>query len=131
MFRIFRYLLPASILSLFISLSYDKKSIALNEKVLCGKKIQLFNIQDFDIGKNNIFFIETSPKENLTSREACALESAARNSELIVHMVRVSPFLDLKDNTTCEIYKRYKGSGLIEKKKMCEYSQKFFQLKVY
>ena len=130
MFRIFRYLLPASILSLFISLSYDKKSIALNEKVLCGKKIQLFNIQDFDIGQNNIFFIETSPKENLTSREACALESAARNSELIVHMVRVSPFLDLKDNTTCEIYKRYKGSGLIEKK-MCEYSQKFFQLKVY
>ena len=91
---------------MFISLSYDKKSIALNEKVLCGKKIQLFNIQDFDIGQNNIFFIETSPKENLTSREACALESAARNSELIVHMVRVSPFLDLKDNTTCEIYKR-------------------------
>ena len=109
MFRIFAYLLPASILSfIFISffVHYDKKFIALNEKVLCGKTIQLFNIQDFDIGQNNIFFIETSPKENLTSREACALESAARNSELIVHMVRVSPFLDLKDNTTCEIYKR-------------------------
>ena len=73
---------------------------------VCDEKIQLPNIQDQMIESNNIFFIESSPKEILSSREACALESAARNSDLSVIMVRVSPTLDIRDNTTCQIYLR-------------------------
>ena len=73
----------------------------------CDLKIQLPNIEDQVIGDNNIFFMETAPKEVLTSRVACALESASRNSELHIIMVRTSPTLDLTDNTTCQIYSRY------------------------
>ena len=73
----------------------------------CALKIQLPNIEDQVIGDNNIFFMETAPKEDLTPRVACALESASRNSELHIIMVRASPTLDLTDNTTCQIYSRY------------------------
>ena len=73
---------------------------------ICDSKIQLTNIEDHQIDENSIFFIESSPKEILSSREACALESASRNSELKVIMVRVSPTLDLTDNTTCQIFSR-------------------------
>ena len=71
---------------------------------LCNQKIDLEDIEKVNIGENNIFFIESSPKEVLTSREGCALESASRNSELHVIMVRVGRKLDLTDNTTCHIY---------------------------
>ena len=73
----------------------------------CGRKIDLQNIEDVSLGEDNIFFIESSPKEVLSSRESCALESAARNSGLRVVMVRVGRMLDLRDNTTCQIYSRY------------------------
>ena len=59
-----------------------------------------------DPGEDMIFMIESSPKETLSSREGCALESAARNSELGVVMVRVGRMLDLRDNTTCQLYTR-------------------------
>ena len=74
----------------------------------CGKKIELQNIENVSLGEDNIFFIESSPKEVLSSRESCALESAARNSGLRVVMVRVGRVLDLTDNTTCQIYSRSK-----------------------
>ena len=74
----------------------------------CGKKIELQNIENVSLGEDNIFFIESSPKEVLSSRESCALESAARNSGLRVVMVRVGRVLDLTDNTTCQIYSRFK-----------------------
>ena len=73
----------------------------------CDRKIELQNIEDVSLGEDNIFFIESSPKELLSSRESCALESAARNSGLGVVMVRVGRMLDLRDNTTCQIYSRY------------------------
>ena len=73
----------------------------------CDRKIELQNIEDVSLGEDNIFFIESSPKELLSSRESCALESAARNSGLMVVMVRVGRMLDLRDNTTCQIYSRY------------------------
>ena len=73
---------------------------------ICSTKIKLDDIEDHEIGEDNIFMIESSPKETLSSREACALESAARNSELQVVMVRVGQLLDLQDNTTCQLYSR-------------------------
>ena len=73
---------------------------------ICKTKIKLDDIEDHEIGENNIFMIESSPKETLSSREACALESAARNSELQVVMVRVGQVLDLHHNTTCQLYSR-------------------------
>merc|ERR1712106_678413 len=74
----------------------------------CEGKVELDNILDNDIGEDNIFFIETSPKEVITPREACSLESAARNSGLHVIMVRAAKVLDRTDNTTCQILNRLK-----------------------
>ena len=79
------------------------------EKInICNGKIELQNIEDvsLSLSEDNIFFIESSPKEVLSSRESCALESAASNSGLGVVMVRVGRMLDLTDNTTCQIYSR-------------------------
>ena len=73
---------------------------------ICNREINLDDIEDQEIGEDNIFMIESSPKETLSSREACALESAARNSELQVIMVRVGQVLDLHHNTTCQLYSR-------------------------
>ena len=77
----------------------------------CGArdKVNLPYLLEQDLGhlrEDNIFMIESSPKETLSSREGCALESAARNSELGVVMVRVGEMLDLGDNTTCQLYTR-------------------------
>jgi len=76
----------------------------------CEGKVELDNILDNDVGEDNIFFIETSPKEVITPREACSLESAARNSGLHVIMVRAAKVLDKADNTTCQILNRFKGA---------------------
>ena len=69
--------------------------------------MELADLAAVELGEDCIFFIESSPKEVLSSREACALESAARNSELRVVMVRLGRSLDLADNTTCQVYTRY------------------------
>ena len=76
----------------------------------CEGKVELTNILDKEVGEDNIFFIETSPKEVITPREACSLESAARNSGLHVIMVRAAKVLDRADNTTCQILNRLKTS---------------------
>ena len=76
----------------------------------CEGKVELDSILDNDVGEDNIFFIETSPKEVITPREACSLESAARNSGLHVIMVRAAKVLDKADNTTCQILNRLKTS---------------------
>jgi len=49
----------------------------------------------------------------LTSREACALESAARNSGKHVVMLRMGPRLDLRDNTTCHVFNDFSQSASI------------------
>ena len=72
----------------------------------CEGKVELANILEQDAGEDNIFFIETSPKEVITPREACSLESAARNSGLHVVMVRAGKVLDKSDNTTCQLLNR-------------------------
>jgi len=75
----------------------------------CDGKVELENILDKEIGEDNIFLIETSEKEVISPREACALESAARNSGLSVVMVRVGKVLDKSDNTTCQVLDRFHG----------------------
>lgn len=70
----------------------------------CEGKVELKDIQELELGKDNIFFVETSPKEVITPREGCAVESAVRNSGLSVVVVRVGQELDLSDNTTCQVY---------------------------
>ena len=42
-------------------------------------------------------------KSRLTPRQACGVESAARQSGLSVYLVLLSPTLDLTDNTTCQL----------------------------
>merc|ERR1719244_1638252 len=49
--------------------------------------------------------IETSGRSILKSRQACAVESAARRSGLPVHIILTSSILNLEDNTTCQLYK--------------------------
>ena len=44
-------------------------------------------------------------KSRLKSRQACAVESAARRSGLPVYIIMTSPVLTLKDNTTCQLYR--------------------------
>ena len=78
------------------------------KRELCEGKIELQDILTQDIGEDNIFFIETSPKEVITPREACSLESAAGNSGLHVVMVRTGKVLDMSDNTTCHIVNMFK-----------------------
>ena len=41
----------------------------------------------------------------LLSRQACAVESAAMRSGLSVNVIIFSQVLDLRDNTTCKLYK--------------------------
>ena len=104
-----KYLISIVILILYyIGLKIlDDKSKLLHSKILkCDNMVRLPNIMDIEIGVENLFFIETSLKQTLSSREACALESAAKNSELSVYMVRFLPTLDLTDNTTCQIFER-------------------------
>ena len=73
----------------------------------CSKRIELPPYQlNHNSSGTEMFFLETAGRSWLTPREACALESAARNSGLNVVMVRVGELLDLRDNTTCQLYTR-------------------------
>ena len=51
-----------------------------------------------------LFMMETSGRRRLTTRQACSVESAAKRSGLTVNLIMFSSFLDLKDNTTCQLY---------------------------
>ena len=51
-----------------------------------------------------LLMIETSSSATISPRQACAVESGARQGGLEVNMVMTSPLLDLSDNTTCYIY---------------------------
>lgn len=82
------------------------------EETLCEGKVKLESLFLQELGEHNIFFIETSGKNVISPREACAVESAARNSGLHVVMVRVGSELDLSDNTTCQLHKRFDKNGV-------------------
>ena len=72
-----------------------------------------------DPKRSRIFLLETSGRAFLNPRQACAVESAAKNSGLddVYAMVR-SKRLDLTDNTTCNVYRetRAKFRRIVPKK---------------
>ena len=51
-----------------------------------------------------LFMMETSGRRTVNTRQACSVESAARRSGLTVYLIMFSSFLDLRDNTTCQLY---------------------------
>jgi len=79
-------------------------------KPVCKGQRNLENLLDQEIGSDNIFFLETGPKQTITGREACALESAVGQSGLHVIMVRANRTLDLADNSTCYISSLFSSS---------------------
>ena len=54
--------------------------------------------------ENGLFMMETSGRGTLNTRQACGVESAAMRSGLSVHLLMFSSQLDLRDNTTCQLY---------------------------
>ena len=71
----------------------------------CSKRIELPQYEAGSEGSTGqMFFLETSGRSWLTPREACALESAAKFSNLRVNILLTSPFLDTFDNSTCYLY---------------------------
>ena len=51
-----------------------------------------------------LFMIESSGRNTLTARQACAVESAVLQSGMQVILVVMASNLDLRDNTTCYLY---------------------------
>ena len=71
----------------------------------CSKRIELPSYEIEPGGsEGEIFFLETSGRSWLTPREACALESASKFSQLRVNILFTSPFMDTFDNATCFLY---------------------------
>ena len=82
--------------------------------------IELGDIESNDTGitrvlskqNNKLFFIESSGRNYLTPRDACAIESAAKNSGLdgFIIFAMTSPSLNiLANNVTCHVYQKYSG----------------------
>ena len=70
---------------------------------LCGAPAPLPALEIQDSVSSGLFLVETSGRSALLPRQACAVESAARQSGLQVHLVLTAPSLDLGDNTTCQV----------------------------
>ena len=63
----------------------------------------------------NLFFIESSGRNYLNPRDACAIESAVKNSGLAGHIIvaMTSPVLDvMKNNATCHLYSEHAGRNI-------------------
>ena len=85
--------------------------------------INLVNIESSDCENkrilskqnNKLFFIESSEKNCLTPRYACAIESAVKNTELsgYIIVVMTSPYLDISsNNATCHLYTKHHGKNI-------------------
>ena len=78
--------------------------------------IELINIESTDCShrnllskeSNKLFFAETSGKQYLTPRYACAIESAVKNTDLSGHIIVVmtSPILDININNEVKYAKK-------------------------
>ena len=87
--------------------------------------LSLIDIESTDCGCNNafhktnenIFFIESSSRNHLRPRDACAIESAIlQNAGMGRYIVvgMTSPVLDISaNNATCQLYTKYYGKYLI------------------
>ena len=86
--------------------------------------LALFDIESTDCGCNdifsktneNLFFIESSGRNHLRPRDACAIESAIiQNAGMGISIIvgMISPVLDiLANNATCQLYKTYYDKNL-------------------
>jgi len=72
----------------------------------CEKPVLLKSIRIGQTFDYPLFMIESSGRPTLDARQACAVESAVLKSGFNVVLILTSPFLDLRDNTTCQIYMR-------------------------
>ena len=56
-----------------------------------------------------MFFIESSDRDHLLTRQTCAVESAIRNSKIDqFYVVMTSPILNVTaNNATCQLFKRH------------------------
>ena len=60
--------------------------------------------ESYSSHKAGLFMIESSGRNTLTARQACAVESAVLQSGMQVILVVMASNLDLRDNTTCYLY---------------------------
>jgi len=70
----------------------------------CQQPVELPSIDHISSIENGLFMMETSGRGTLSPRYACSVESAAMRSGLVVHLVMFSSQLDLRENTTCQLY---------------------------
>ena len=67
---------------------------------------------------NKLFFIETSGRDHLTTRQACAVESLAQNGRVNAVVLLASDKLNLNaNNATFQLYHSFKGIKVVENKK--------------
>lgn len=71
--------------------------------------VDLFPLHNSRPLGEKVFLLETSGRATLGPRQACAVESAARAANVSVVVMVYSPFLDLADNTTCQVHRRHSG----------------------
>lgn len=81
-------------------------------KDVCGS-VKLDFVLDSDVSSddpNKLFFIETSGRDYLTTRQACAVESVVQNGGVRAIVVMASDDLNLSaNNATYQLYHRFKG----------------------
>ena len=58
---------------------HDKCDRLAAKEEVCGGRVRLRSLFERRLGEGSIFFVETSERDVLTTREACALESAVRS----------------------------------------------------
>ena len=98
------------------------KSFQTNRKT--DTLVTLVDIESTDCRSNNVFsninenlfFIESSGRNHLRPRDACAIESAIlRNAGMSMYIIvgMTSPILDvLANNATCQLYTKYAAKNL-------------------
>ena len=74
----------------------------------CEFNVTLFNFNRANSERKQVFFLETSGRSYLTSRQACSVESAAVKSGLTPKVLLKSPVIDLsKSKSFCDLFLSY------------------------
>ena len=76
--------------------------------ILCPeqRRVILLVVDNFR-NASQLYFLETSGKSYLDPRSACAIESAAVNTNLEVVVVLTSSLLSLESLATCKLFRHY------------------------
>ena len=111
--------------SIQCSKSYNNKNgrFTSTQQNQSPQLIPLINIESDDCDTNNImskknknlFFVESSGRNHLTARFACAVESAIKNSGLKGNIIvaMTSKYLDISaNNATCHLYSEHAGKNM-------------------